>query len=240
MAPRIIPVLIATPIAAGLVIAYPSFMHLLYAVAALTALVYGSVLHSELTVPFGNLPGPKAPSAIWGVLKGIIAAPPNALHEEWFAKYGPTIRYRVLLGDQRICSVDPGFLQYILQHSDDFIKPEHANRALQNLLGDGLLTAEGGVHRRQRRVINPAFGPAAIRGMESIFWDKTYELQQKLLGFYDEDNREETSPTPPKPQDQVKGAIKIDVQKYLAQGTLDVIGVAGFNYDFGGESQCCR
>jgi hypothetical protein len=228
--------LTVAPVAAGVLYTYPS--------AATTAYCAFFLLFSTLMylypyraymIPFKNIQGPESTSVFWGVLRDIMKAPPNALHEEWIAKYGPVVRYRLLLGQQRIFSSDPAFIGYIFQHADDFIKPGHANRALQNLLGDGVLTAEGAVHRRQRRVINPAFGPAAIRGMEPIFWDKTYELQQKLLGFFDEESKEVTSPTPATPEDNIKDGIKIDVQKYLAQGTLEVIGAAGFNYDFGGE-----
>lgn len=47
--------------------------------------------------PLLNLPGPKSyGSIIWGNLLEIAKAPPLALHEEWFSKYGHTITYRGL------------------------------------------------------------------------------------------------------------------------------------------------
>lgn len=225
--------LASLPVVGGLVAAYPTLGTALICITAAFTLLYIYLIpYKEYTIPYRNLRGPEPSSIFWGSLKDIIKAPPNALHEEWFRTYGDTVRYRLLLGGQRLTSMDPAFLGYILQHSDDFIKPEMTNKVLERMLGRGLLTAEGSVHRRQRRVMNPAFGPAATRGMEGIFYDTAYELQQKLLGFFDEDNKEETSPTPATPEDLEKGGIKVDVQKYLAQATLDVIGLAGFDYRF--------
>lgn len=47
--------------------------------------------------PLMNLPGPESyGSIIWGNMAEIFKAPPLALHEEWFNKYGHTITYRGL------------------------------------------------------------------------------------------------------------------------------------------------
>lgn len=64
-----------------------------------------------------------------------------------------------------------------------------------------------------------------------MFMDKAYELKDTLNHIVN-DTSIEASPTPPVPGDVVEGTRKIDVMRYLAQATLDVIGLAGFNYDF--------
>jgi cytochrome P450 len=180
-----------------------------------------------------NVPGPPNPNFFWGNLKEVIHAPPNAKHEEWFDTYGHVIRYKFLMGGMRLSSVDMGFIGYVLQHNDDFIKPVRAQEMLERLLGNGVLVAEHTAHRRQRRVLNPAFSPAAIRDMTPIFYDKSYELQRKLIELIDEPSpTDQASPTPAKAEDVVKGARKIDVMRYMGATTLDVIGLAGFDYDF--------
>jgi cytochrome P450 len=55
-------------------------------------------------------------------------------------------------------------------------KPEGLRFNLGNLLGDGLLIAEGHDHRRQRRIMNPAFGTIHIKEMTKIFVDKSNEV----------------------------------------------------------------
>jgi cytochrome P450 len=50
-------------------------------------------------------------------------------------------------------------------------------RFLGRALGWGVLVAEGAPHRAQRRVLNPAFGPAQVRELSGIFLDKSNEVR---------------------------------------------------------------
>lgn len=181
---------------------------------------------------FRNLPGPPSDHWFWGVIPTLIKSPPSVPHNIWTDEYGPTIRYRVALGAQRFLTIDPTALNYILTHVDIFPKPSRVRKALSDLLGNGLLTAEGYTHKKQRKALNPSFSPAAIRGMVPIFYDKAYELKAKLLGIISDDETEQASSTPCIKEDEVEGGKKIDVMKYLGKTTLDVIGIVGFNYDF--------
>lgn len=153
------------------------------------------------------------------------------LQNGWIKTYGTTFRYRILAGGWRFFSADTTALSYILSHADQFPKPEMTRRQMTEILGNGVLIAEGADHRRQRRILNPSFSQAAVRDMMPIFFDKSYELKEKLQAMIT-DETIEASPTPAKPEDKVEGGRKIDVMRYLGQTTLDVIGIAGFNYDF--------
>ena len=157
-------------------------------------------------------------------------------HAEWSKEYGPTFRYKLLFGRPRFYTADPKALSYILSHPDTFPKPNRVRQQLERTLGNGLLVAEGSAHKRQRKALNPSFSPAAVKGMQDIFLDKAYELREKLSNMI-EDDSVVASPTPAKDEDKVVGGKKIDVSKYLGQTTLDVIGLAGFNYDFKALSQ---
>ncbi|KAL1407956.1 hypothetical protein Q8F55_004753 [Vanrija albida] len=224
------------PVLPALVAAYPTTAKIIGGIAlAVLALYIYLFPYNEYTLTFRNLQGPPSSSLVWGNLSEIIKAPPCGKHDEWIAEYGHTIRYTMMFGETRIVTTDPVALGFILQHSYEFIKPPRTNQFLERMLGNGVLTAEGDVHRRQRRVLNPAFGPAAIRDMSPVFYDKAYELQRKFNTFIEDEaaaDADVTSPTPAKDVDRVPGARKIDIMRYLGQTTLDVIGVAGFNYDF--------
>jgi cytochrome P450 len=152
-------------------------------------------------------------------------------HNDWVKEYGPTFRYRILFGSVRFFTADLVALSYILSHSDIFPKPEQVRRNMGEILGNGVLSAEGADHRRQRKVLNPSFSASAVRELVPIFLDKAYDLKDKLLTMIDDESIE-ASPTPERPEDKVPGGRKIDVVRYLQQCTLDVIGAAGFNYDF--------
>lgn len=224
------------PVLPAFVAAHPTISKTVGAIAFLLLGLYIYLFpYREATLTFRNLRGPARTSLVWGNLGEIIKAPPCGKHDEWIAEYGHTIRYTMMFGETRIVTTDPVALGFILQHSYEFVKPERTNQFLERMLGNGVLTAEGDVHRRQRRVLNPAFGPAAIRDMSPVFYDKAYELQRKFNTFIEDEaaaDADVTSPTPAKDVDRVPGARKIDVMRYLGQTTLDVIGVAGFNYDF--------
>ncbi|OCF32427.1 hypothetical protein I316_05853 [Kwoniella heveanensis BCC8398] len=190
------------------------------------------------TLSYKNLRGPPAEHILWGNVPTFLRAPPNAPHGEWMKVYGPTFRYRIILGTNRFFTADPVALSYILGHGDLFPKPERTRKGMEDMLGNGVLVAEGHDHKRQRKVLNPSFSPAAVRGMMPIFYDKAYQLRDKFFSLIEGDpedlgtNGEILSPTPPKEIDIVPGTKKIDVLSWLGKTTLDVIGLAGFNYDF--------
>jgi len=71
-------------------------------------------------------------------------------------KYGDVVRLSLTSGIGYVIS-DPDVIKDVLvTHNDDFVKSRALERA-RRLLGDGLLTSEGDLHLRQRRLIQPAF-----------------------------------------------------------------------------------
>ncbi|KAG8933006.1 hypothetical protein FRC00_013747 [Tulasnella sp. 408] len=70
----------------------------------------------------------------------------------------------------------------------------------------------GGEHKRQRKILNPCFGPGHIRELTPIFYDKAFELRDILLRQIEEEKLE---------------SKEIDVFVWLARATLDIIGLAG-------------
>ncbi|EMD33503.1 hypothetical protein CERSUDRAFT_118076 [Gelatoporia subvermispora B] len=162
------------------------------------------------------LPGPPRSGLIYGNLKEIFAAEHSVLHEAWVEKYGNTIKYKGFLNTDRLYTIDVKALNHILTHSMDYQKPAQSRYFLSRLLGKGVLFAEGEDHRTQRRVLNPAFGPAQIRELTPIFVSEA----DKLRDYWDaEVSKSEES-------------ARIDVLSGLTKTTLNIIGWAGFNYEF--------
>ena len=152
------------------------------------------------------------------------------MHKRWQQQYGSTYVVPVLFGNLRLTTVDPVALTYILNHDDEISKPGITRKFLSNMLGAGVLVAQGHDHRRQRRVLNPSFSPQSIRDCMPVFYDKANELKDVLLALLDDPTG--AAPTPAQACDVVKGGRKVDVMSFLAKCTIDVIGLAGFNYDF--------
>jgi hypothetical protein len=152
------------------------------------------------------------------------------MHKQWHGLYGSTYIVPVLFGNHRLVTVDPVALNYILNHDDQIPKPGMTRKFLSNMLGDGVLVTQGDVHKRQRRVLNPSFSPQSIRDCMPVFYDKAHELRDVLMALLDDPTG--AAPTPAQPCDVVQGGRKVDVMKFLGMCTIDVIGLAGFNYDF--------
>lgn len=171
----------------------------------------------KLFSPLGELPGPSNESFIFGNLKRIFASPNSVVHESWLQEYGSTLRYRGFLSSYRLFTVDPRALTYVMSQPGSFPKPENVRRSLADVLGEGLLFSEGETHKRQRRIMNPSFGPVQIRELLPIFWQKSHKLKDVWLNLI------KSSP---------EGQTEIDVLSWLSRATLDIIGVAGFDYHF--------
>ncbi|KZT18878.1 cytochrome P450 [Neolentinus lepideus HHB14362 ss-1] len=166
--------------------------------------------------PTRDLPGPPNPSWLWGNMRDILKAENSVLHEGWLNKYGPVIRYTGMFNDNRIATMDMRALHHVL-NSPVYEKPTQARNGLARILGEGLLFVEGEEHRKQRRVMNPAFGPTQIREMTDIFVEKSLQLRDIWLSEISKSGGEQAN---------------VDAVAWLSKLTLDVIGLAGFSYRF--------
>jgi len=125
------------------------------------------------------------------------------------------ISYPGVFYSRRLFPISGSALQHILNNSTIYVKPDRSRDGLRRILGDGLLTAEGEAHKRQRKILTPAFGTGHIRASVEVFSEKAENIVNAL-------------------QIAVKDqpAEGIEVFKYLSRTTLDIIGKAGNNLYF--------
>ncbi|KIY71740.1 cytochrome P450 [Cylindrobasidium torrendii FP15055 ss-10] len=185
---------------------------LLYMLRGLASLVlrqYRSPLH--------KLPGPSCTSRIVGNLKEMHNQENTGLFEQWRLQHGSSFAYSGFLGGPRLMTFDPVAVAHILGNAYDYPKPSFIRDGLAAMgAGDqGLLTTEGEVHKKQRKILSPAFSPTSLRSLSPIFWDKARQLRDIWAELSDS----------PKPQ-------RIDALSYLSRAMLDIIGLAGFGYRF--------
>ncbi|KAF8604787.1 cytochrome P450 [Ceratobasidium sp. AG-I] len=202
------------------VLKYATRENLLYLFGGLLFLKIGEWTYwpiRKLFSPLRHLRGPKNESLVFGNLKRIFGAQNSVLHEEWVGEYGLTFAYRGFLSSYRLYTVDTRALNFIMTQTNSFAKPEAVRRNLADVLGEGLLFAEGDTHKRQRRIMNPSFGPPQVRELVPIFWEKSIKLKDIWI------NEIKANP---------EGKAVIDVLPWLSRATLDIIGVAGFDYHF--------
>ncbi|RXW20256.1 hypothetical protein EST38_g5603 [Candolleomyces aberdarensis] len=181
-------------------------------------------IYVNRTSPLRHLPGPPNKGFIWGNLKEIMDSENSELHEKWIEEYGRTISYRGLFGMNRLYTTDLKAINHVLMNSYIYQKPAPARYQLGQILGEGVLVVEGDEHKKQRRVMNPAFGAAQIRELTDIFVEKSIELRNAWESEVRKQGEDSEPPT-------------VDVLSWLSRMTLDVIGLAGFNYKFNALSE---
>ncbi|KAI0328401.1 cytochrome P450 [Cubamyces sp. BRFM 1775] len=164
--------------------------------------------------PLRILPGPPSPSWVYGNSKEVFAVEQNSLPDKWFAQYGKTYVDHEFFMTPRLWTLDPVALNHILMHDADYQRPEVNIRRFSETIGKGILFVQGEEHRRQRRILNPAFGPMQVRDLTEIFVRKSNELRDYWMHA------------------TRAGPATVNVHADLSKTTLDIIGLAGFGYDF--------
>ncbi|KIJ16582.1 hypothetical protein PAXINDRAFT_11032 [Paxillus involutus ATCC 200175] len=180
----------------------------------------------HLRTPLRHLPGPKGTSLIYGNLLDISMGDNlnSIVQEVWVKEYGKTLKFKGFFGTDRLLTVDTCTINHILTHASDYAKPSYLRRALAQILGEGVLFAEDVQHRQQRRILNPAFGPAQIRGLTDIFLAKAIRLRD----LWSSEIANTAANT---------NGARLEMMSWLSRMTLDVISLAGkldflcFNYN---------
>ncbi|KAJ7289098.1 cytochrome P450 [Mycena rebaudengoi] len=171
-------------------------------------------LHHDLTSPLRGMVGPKSPSLVLGNFMQM--ADDALVMDRWRQEFGPNFVFTGLFNVRELHTSDIKAIAYILSRSAVYRKDPAGLYSARRFFGNGLLSAELGDHTRQRRVMNPAFGSAQLRQMLDVFIDKSSKLRDIWDGQITDDNN---SPA-------------IEVLSWLRRMTLDIIGEAGFNYQF--------
>ncbi|PPQ70689.1 hypothetical protein CVT24_000171, partial [Panaeolus cyanescens] len=157
------------------------------------------------------------------LLLNIIKSPSvsHKLHQQLVQTYGRSIRIRGLgPWDTRLLTLDPLSIAHVLKNSTIYEKPWQSRRLITSLIGCGMLSAEGIVHKRQRRVATPAFSIQNLRELVPVVFRKGDELKERLNGLLNGQSTEQQ---------------RIDVCHWISRATFDVIGLAGEPLD-----QSCR
>ncbi|KAI0263454.1 cytochrome P450 [Gloeopeniophorella convolvens] len=168
-----------------------------------------------------NLQGPKSQSFWLGNERDLsYQNEVGDIELKWMRSYGSVWRRTACLGEDHLMVADPKALQYIL-HGSGYHFPKRADvvQFYKMIAGRGLLWAHGKVHQRQRRILNPAFSAPQIKSLLPVFQNVASKLVQKW--------KDEVIPSDP------SGTPMVNVCPWLNRTTLDIIGEAGFDFQFG-------
>ena len=70
-------------------------------------------------------------------------------------------------------------IHYVLNESTKYVRAPAQMRVTRLVFGDGLVAVDGAQHRKQRKVLGPAFTTAAVDGMMPVFYDVAQRLVER-------------------------------------------------------------
>ncbi|KAL0067429.1 hypothetical protein AAF712_005414 [Marasmius tenuissimus] len=136
---------------------------------------------------------------------------------KWFSRYGNIVRFKAPFGEDRLLISDPKAIQHILQGYNWGASVDQRARNLF-VVGPGIAYVDGEDHKRHRRIMNPAFGASEAKALVPVFSTAASSLSNKWKDLLSISND----------QSEV-----FNIPKWTSRATLDAIGHAGFDYNFG-------
>ncbi|KAJ7087052.1 cytochrome P450 [Mycena crocata] len=191
------------------------------------------VVYRNLTSPLRYLPGPKSAHWLLGNMKEFADDNGAGLEERWVQEYGHTFKVHLLLvsgvaksgsgiasnfvvqNSPLLHTTDTKAIHHFLSRTEIYQKLDPVRESLSRIVGPGVLVVEGDEHKQQRKIMNPAFAAPQICELTSIFISKSMQLR---------DIWEAQAA-------KAGGAARVEVLSWLSKATLDIIGLAGFNYE---------
>ncbi|KAK0505318.1 cytochrome P450 [Armillaria luteobubalina] len=147
------------------------------------------------------------------------------LYFRWTSN-GNVVRIRGPLGEDRLLVSDPKALQYIYQTGGyKFMKPPGRKELSRLAAGTGIFSVEADDHKRHRKVPLPGFGGPEAKFYVLVFFTHAEKMPSKwkeLISTSDEQ------------------AVIIDIPSWTSRATLDAIGEAAFDYQFGALDESAK
>ncbi|KAH8099585.1 cytochrome P450 [Cristinia sonorae] len=157
--------------------------------------------------PLDNLPGPARSSWYAGNLNQIFNRHGWGFQDELLDQYAPVVKLHGLLGRKMLYVYDPTALyQVVIKDSYTFEPVKWFTSFVSLVFGPGLPAVHGEQHRKQRKLINPAFSGAFIRNLTPMFYDVAHKMRTSL-------------------QEELTGGVKeINILPWIHRAALEAVG----------------
>ncbi|KIJ12414.1 hypothetical protein PAXINDRAFT_118137 [Paxillus involutus ATCC 200175] len=167
------------------------------------------------SLALASIPGPKSSSWLTGHLTQLAHPDGWSFHRNLSQKYGGVVATRGLLGRRNLFVFDPRAMHHIFVKDHDsyeewdiFIQ---VNRAI---FGMGVISTTGHQHRKQRKMLTPAFSVNHLRAMIPEFYHIADQLCDVLKSRV------------------VQGQKECDMLEWMSKTALELIGKSGMGYNF--------
>ncbi|CCL99519.1 uncharacterized protein FIBRA_01537 [Fibroporia radiculosa] len=181
------------------------------AVLFLGKYVYGRRALSTLH----NIPGPPSSSFWIGNLGQYFSRQGSEFQRHVAQDYGSVTKIHGRFGSPVLYVSDPKALHTIvIKEEHIFQNPTATLSFRQMMFGPGLLSTQGEKHRKQRKLLNPAFSINHMRYMLPIFYHVVHKLRVAI-------DRQVSD-----------GPQEIDILNWMGRTALELIGQGGLGYSF--------
>ncbi|AKF07839.1 cytochrome P450 [Sandaracinus amylolyticus] len=146
---------------------------------------------------------------------------PEIIHDvfgflERAAERADVVRVR-FVHERAVITHDPAMIQHVLQQSPRLYAKSRNYAGMKKVVGEGLLTSEGDFWKRQRKLAQPAFHHAKLRGITRTMASATEDMLARWRTW--EDGR------------------PFDLHEEMMRVTLRIAGLSLFGADLDGESR---
>ncbi len=162
-----------------------------------------------------ELPGPRG-KPLLGTIGPFLGRDLLRPFQRFVAAYGPVFQVRLPFGHRLVMVAHPDAVERVLRSGRDNYVKGSAYDGTRLLLGNGLVTSEGALWRRQRGLASPAFRPAKLRQYLATMADCTEQL---IADWYAADR-----------------AQARDIQREMTRLTLAIVGRTLFGLDLSRHS----
>jgi len=129
------------------------------------------------------------------------------------AEHGPVVDIQLLF-EPYCLVVDPALIQQALTQGNSVMHKDRFTHQLSRVMGQGLVTSEGELWRKQRKLVSHAFTPRRIR----TYGDSMVAATRRSLAQWSDGD-------------------EVDIHASMAELTLDVVGRTLFDADVRGDAR---
>ncbi|KAF9002260.1 cytochrome P450 [Cyathus striatus] len=162
--------------------------------------------------PLENIQGPASPSFFTGHIRQFFDPDGWNFHKKLSELYGGVVKLKAPFGESFLNVFDAKAMHHIIV-KDQYIYGRMDDGA-GIFFGEGILSVSGDHHKKQRRMLNPAFSTTHMREMIPIFWEVAHKLHNTLVS-------------------QIQnGANELDMSNWMTRMALELVGQSGLGFSF--------
>jgi cytochrome P450 len=160
-----------------------------------------------------QLPGERLPPIPAHSLRELVRNPLN-FFSSITRQYGDTVCYRPAPDTAYLINHPDDVRRVLVDNNRNYSKATYSNQAFQKIAGDGLLTTEGEIWRKQRRQMQPAFHHTRLEKLDALIVGAAHNMLHNW-------------------QDLHRNGQPVNVSSQMAELTLTVTARALFGVDLG-------